>query len=470
MSDPIRSLKSRSAAPRLIARFAVPSPAAALAAAVLLCEIATNFLAAPAARAATLSTITELQPGGARAIRGEPGGAGGPEISKRSVDRYANLLGLDPIQREAAAALQQGYFESIQKISQEMQDSLKTIQDEAQNGDHSALFEKMPEIMCKHGEKRAALQRSFMDDLKSLLTPKQEEAWPKLERLRRREGLGGGMGTSMVSGSSIDLTELVPKLKLPDAETAKLDDILEQYQQDLDKAIVEREKARAERDGGDSGKITMDFDMEKIKARAAEEREAAVKVRDLNRQYERRIGALLSDESRAKLDEEFKKRSFRQIFKEPMPSKMLGAALKFDDLDASQITTLLAEKETYQREVASLNEKWMRALDKAETEGKAGGMFMLPGMSNESEELAAARKARRDLDEKTSQRIKSALNEKQREKMPKKSNSTNNVQVTNGGAGVATSTFIAADGGDGEEDSEGPTGGAIIILNTQEHQ
>lgn len=419
------------------------------------------------------SVAHAAQPAGSsvRSVRGGggPGGLGGPEISKRSVDRYASLLALDPMQREAAAALQQAYSESAQKASQEMQDSLKTLQDEAQDGDRSALFEKMPEIMRKHGEKRAALQKSFLDDLKSLLTPKQEEAWPKLERLRRREGLAGGMGMSMVSGAGIDLTELVGKLKLADTEVAKLDDTLEQYQQDLDKAIVEREKARAERDGGEPGKITMDFDMEKMKARTAEEREHAVKIRDLNRQYERRLASLLGDESRAKLDEEFKKRSFRQIFKEPYPAKAIAAALKFDDLDANQKKALLAEQEAYNREVASLNDKWMQALDKAETEGKAGGPFMLPGMGSESEELVAARKARRDLDEKTSQRVKTALNEKQRDKLPKKNNNSSNVQVTNGGAGVVTSTFIAADGGDGEEESDAPTGGAIMIINSEEH-
>lgn len=467
MIDPTRTSTRRSAARNLSSGFTLPAPAAtALAAATLAIGIAASAQAAFALSPAFTSSLSESQPSRTRAVRGGPGGASGPEITKRSVDRYATLLALDATQREAATALQQAYTEGAEKISQEMQESFKAVQDEAQDGDHSVVLDKMPEIMRKHGEKRALLQKAFLDDLKSLLTPKQEESWPKLERLRRREGHGNGMGVSMVSGSGIDLTELLPKLKLPEAETAKLDDTLEQYQQDLDKAITEREKARAERDGHEPGNFRVEFDMEKMKARNTEEREGAIKIRDLNRQYARRIGALLTDESRAKLDEEFKKRSFRQIFKEPYPAKLLGSALKFDDLDANQKKALLAEQEAYQREVASLNDKWMHALDKAETEGKAGGMFMLPGTGSESEELAAARKARRDLDDSTSKRIKTALNEKQREKLPKKSNNSNTVEVAHGGPGMFVSQTITSD--EGDEEGETAAGAAIMIINTEE--
>ncbi len=451
MNRPTHQSKPR----RLLSRFlALSAPALAVAVGTV--------------SALALSAPAHAQGSAVRSIRGGPGpgSGGGPEISKRSVDRYASLLGLDPTQREAAAALQQAYSENAQKNAQEMQDAIKAVQDDAGEGDHSAVLEKLPQIMGKHSEKRAALQKGFLDDLRSLLTPKQEESWPKLERLRRREGMGGGMNP--VSGSSIDLTELLPKLKLPDAEVAKLDDTLEQYQQDLDKALIERDKARRERDGGQTSGVRMEFDMESIKARNAEERDAAIKIRDLNRQFARRLGALLSDESRAKLDEEFKKRSFRQIFKEPYPAKAINAALKFDDLDANQKKALLAEQEAYNREVASLNDKWMQALDKAETEGKTGGMFGLPGMGNESEELAAARKARRELDEKTSQRVKTALNEKQREKLPKKNNPNNSVELAHGGAGVVTSTIIAADGAEGDDDAEAPGGTAIMIMNSQQ--
>lgn len=467
MIDHSRIAIRRSAVRDLPFRFTLPRPTATAVGA-----IAVALGIAGGAGATTVLPVAEAgwasahQPGGVRSVRGGPGGPNGPEISKKSVERYANLLGLDPTQREAANALQQAYSEASQKISQEMQESFKAVQDEAQDGDHSAVLEKMPDIMRKHGEKRAVLQKSFLDDLKSLLTPKQEEGWPKLERLRRREGHGSGMGVGMVSGSGIDLTELLPKLKLPETETVTLEDTLEQYQQDLDKAIIEREKSRADRDGNEPGNVRVEFDMEKMKARNTEEREHAIKIRDLNRQYARRIGALLTDESRAKLDEEFKKRSFRQIFKEPYPAKLLGSALKFDDLDANQKKALLAEQETYYREVASLNEKWMHALDKAETEGKAGGMFMLPGMGSESEELTAARKARRELDDKTAQRVKTALNEKQREKLPKKNNTNSSIELAHGGPGVFVSQTMTSD--EGDEDGETTSGAAIMIINSEE--
>ncbi len=387
--------------------------------------------------APTASAQTQVRTSGAR-------GLGAPEISKRSIDQYAKILKLDAAQKEAAMHLQESYSDATRRAGEEMQESMKSIREEASDGDFSGFAEKMPKIMETMGTKRAAAQESFLSDLKQMLTPAQESAWPTLERYRRREAhLAGGM----VSGSGVDLTTVVDTLKLPEADSQKLTDTLSQYEMDMDRLLQEREK--------DDGKRTdsfdfnpANFDMEKMKARMDEARVQSLKVRDLNKQYERRVASMLGDDAKIKFEAEVKKRSFRQIYREPHVTKMLNAAAKFDDLDPTQKQQIAEMKAQYEKDLNELNTKWAAALEQAETDGKAGGIPFMGG-GNESDDLKAAKQARKDLDKKFSERIKTALNDKQKDRLPKK-DSGDGMMHFGGGEGVFVQA-LEVDDGDGPQ-------------------
>jgi len=377
---------------------------------------------------------------------GGPRGFGGPEVSKRSIDQYAKILKLDAAQKEAAMHLQESYADATRRAGEEMQEAMKSIKEDASDGDFSGFGEKMPKIMEAMGKKRSAAQQSFLSDLKQLLTPAQEAAWPNLERFRRREAhLSGGM----VSGSGVDLTTVVESLKLPDADAQKMNDTLTQYEQDMDRLLVDREKD----DGKKSDSFDFDpanFDMEKMKARMDEARVQALKVRDLNKQYERRLSAMLADDARAKFEKEVKARSFRQIYREPHVSKMLNAAAKFDDLDPTQKKQIDEMKTQYEKDLSELNTKWAAALEQAETEGKAGGMPFMGG-GKESDELKAAKTARKELDKKFSERVKTALNDKQKERLPKKDTGERTMHFADGGEGGVFVHAMEVDDGEGTQ-------------------
>lgn len=401
---------------------------------------------------AAVAPLVVSAPAQAQQVRFGRGGPGGmsPEISTRSLDQYAKVLSLDEAQKEAATQLHAGYLESMKQASMEMEESMRSLGDDAEEGDASGMLEKLPEFLRKSGERRGAIQKAFLDDIRTLLTPQQEQAWPRLERLRRREA---GMRFGMVSGAGVDMVGLVDSLKLPEDEARTLDETLAQYEADVDRLLVEHEKEMSGL-GNDAKDGGVPVDFESIRARMDKSREAGVKVRDLNRQYERRLGALLSESQRPRLADEFKRRAFRQIYRESTPSRWLTAAEKFDDLAPDQREILQQVKEAYDREVTALNERWAAALEQAESEGKAGGFGFLSGGSGESEELKAAKKARRDLDERMNDRIKTALNDKQRERLPKKrpaSPESGDFVTAGPGGAVMFQSIEVSDGEDGEE-------------------
>lgn len=394
-------------------------------------------------------------------LGGGPGGGIGSEISKKSLDQYAKVLGLDTPQKEAAAQLHAGYLDAIRQVSSEMEESMRALQDEAADGDASGMMEKLPEIMRKSSERRGAIQKGFLADLRTLLTPQQDQNWAGLERLRRRES---GLRSGMVSGAGVDMISLVDSLKLPAEESKKTAEGLAQYETDLDRVLADHQKDMDELEAKRPKESGLPFDMEAIRARMDKSRETGIKVRDLNRQYERKLGAMLSEPFRPQLSDEFKKRAFRQIYRDSTPSRWLAAADKFDDLDPQQRQGLKDLKDSYDRELAALNDKWAAALEQAESEGKAGGMMFMSGGADESEELKAARKARRDLDERTSERIRTALNEKQRERLPKKrpAGDASGNFVTAGAHGAMIFQSIQVE--DGEEGEEGMVTNEVHVI------
>src|SRR5262249_37756179 len=154
-----------------------------------------------------------------------------------------------------------------QAAAKEMHDSMQSIRESAPDGDFGAMQEKIGPLMRKSGERRAALEKTFLDDFKSLLTAEQSANWPRVERLPRREPW---LRFGFVSGSSVDLTSLVDGLKLPDDARAKVRDTVEEYEQALDRVLVERENAAKEdqaKSAAAAGKGgEMNFDMDAMQA------------------------------------------------------------------------------------------------------------------------------------------------------------------------------------------------------------
>ena len=109
-------------------------------------------------------------------------------IGKSALERYGKVLGLDEAQTAAAAALHEVYAENNRAAGRAMSDKMKELEPKLQDGDMEVIEKQMPAVMEEHGKKTAEYEQTFLDDLKALLTPEQAQtAWPKLERMRRRE-------------------------------------------------------------------------------------------------------------------------------------------------------------------------------------------------------------------------------------------------------------------------------------------
>lgn len=398
-----------------------------------------------------------------------PGGGGEPPVNSRQLKKYAALLGLDADQQEAATALLEGMQTEWEAASRKTRDEMEAIRGEFQdNRDPSVFMERMPEIMRKQRQERTRLEKGFMSDFQSILTAEQQANWPIVERTYRRDST---IRTGRLSGESVDLVSLIDDLKLDPAALAQVRPILDQYEADLDRALVERNTVvdQAQQRAGDGPaaieRAAQDPEFQKLREKA---REARLKVRDTNQRYARQIAAALPDSTAGRFNTEFTKQSFPEAFRRSHTAESLEAAMKFTDLTPDQKSALEAMQAAYAIEAERSSKALMQAIEKYEATPEGylnslgGGMRMRRfggegGDADSNSPVDEARRARRELDRKTLDNLTNLLSDDQRERLPKRRERRAGGPQALGGPGGAA-ILIA-----GDDDDDGPPPGAQMV-------
>lgn len=353
---------------------------------------------------------------------GPIGGGGGDRISKRSAEKYADILGLDQSQREVLDLLHQGYEDGVKAENDKQREKMRRLSQEFQESQDRSVWEDMPKIQQEHREKLKSMEASFLKDLRAMISDEQAEKWGKVERTRRREvGLNGGA----VSGAGVDVVALVDGLKLGSSERAQFTQDLEQYEADLDRLIAE--KIKSEEDSASKlGVGQVEIDMEAMSAMMAQSREIGMKIRDLNLNYSRKIEQLVPEAKRSEWNSAFKEASFPQVYRKSTTQRQLDAALKFDDLTSDQRSQLSQALESHNQAVSAINDRLSKAVMAEEENEQGGGMIIAGGQSmrmqfgedDPDSETAKLRKEKRELDRRLTERMSSVLTKDQNDRLP----------------------------------------------------
>lgn len=353
-------------------------------------------------------------------------------MTTRSLEDYSRLLGLDETQKEAATALLDGYIAAHKTATEELEAKFEEMQQKAmESRDWQKMSNEASKMTVDYQEKTRKLEEDMLANLKGLLTPEQDAKWYQVERYRRRET---NLRYGFYSGAGVDLVRIINRSRISlNGEEAK--QILEQYEADMDRRLVEFEKMTREeeenlRKQAEAGEVDMMSRMNTVDKFAA----PAKGIRDLNKDFVRRLGLAMSEDDRAKFEAEFAKRAHPRIFRESHEQQLFAAALGFSDLDESQRTTITDLKSQYEREVKTANANLMRATESAED--TAGGMISLmmaqwmpsskEGVKEAQEEVKKARDARRELDKSFKARLDGVLKLEQRNRLPSRKPTNDN--------------------------------------------
>ncbi len=373
-----------------------------------------------ATAAAFLSLGTLVVPSLAQAQRvmiGGPGGGGGfdPGVDSRQLDRYSAFLDLSADQKDAAKALLEAYQIEFDQAASEARKVLETTRQEFQETRDPSVFEEIGPKMEAFGKRRRELDRNFMSNLHDLLSEEQQQKWPALERLRRRDT---SMRAGFLSGEGVDIVRLVDDLKFEPDVKAQVAPILEQYEMDVDRALQDRnallEQQNFMRNFNFRQGIT-----DEMRERFEKIREQSIRVQEANRRAARQIESVLPDGDRARFQSEFKERSFPRVYRSPYTMRAIESAARFDDLSSDQKKQIEELRANYSRDAAPLNERWASALEQQEKAADPVDAVFGPGPGGGgNSEVRQARDARRALDNKSLDSLKSILSTEQVERLP----------------------------------------------------
>ncbi len=357
------------------------------------------------------------QPGGeVRVIGIGPGvGIGEGMISRRSVSRYGDLLGLDDEQRKVLEVLYEGYAVAYQDARAAMTEGLQELSTRfRETQDLAAFREEMPEILEAFRDRTSSLEEGFFRDLDAILRDEQRERMDRVERMRRREtGL-----RSSVSGAGVDLIDIVDGLQI--TENADLEQALFEYEMALDRVLREGERAtnHLRRRHIDSDAVSREF---------RRLREFGLKLRDLNDRHARIIGDLLGVDDRERFMRQVRERGYPQVYRRPYVRRVIDAARGFEDLSEEQRARLGTILEEYEREAERLNEAWVREIRASDEQDGAntfvtlgGGRVSFAGGGDSDTPLARAMRARRDLDRRIEEEVLALLGDRLSERLPRR--------------------------------------------------
>jgi hypothetical protein len=339
-----------------------------------------------------------------------------PSLGMRQLRQYALLLELSADQKSAAEELLGGYEREYRAISVRMKEVGKSIQEEYDNDEEIDVWREVwPKVIKNFMQKTDKLDKGLMDDLKTLLDSAQQARWPQVERLHRRQST---LKHGSRAGEQIDLVDLVEGLRLDSGAMQSAAALLEQYAADLDRELAARNKFIE--DGMDRFfDVWMTWDETKMKELYGEMNKLSQKIVDVNRTYAKQIQGVLPPERQGEFDLKVKLATYPRVYKKTYTTRVLEAAEALADLDAGQREGIKGIRESFERESATINEKWAAALAEKEAKDQDNPMMFMWG-GEEDPKIVEARKQRKDLEKKTVDSIKAILTEEQRKKLPEK--------------------------------------------------
>jgi len=359
------------------------------------------------------------------------GGPSGPPISSKEFDRFVGVLRLDESQAEIAQSLFESMLSEYEDIRRDLQKHSDMLREEFEETRDPAIYEDMIPVQERARKKTKELEARFMEDLRLVITDDQAENWDRLERMRRRDKtLSNPMG---VSGAGVDLIQIVDDMDLAESSMHEMSPVLERYELDLDRALVDRSRLNEEQEKkfreshqpGEGG--TMAFDIEEFQASAAAMREIELKLREVNQRFAAQLGGMMDETTRGEFDRMVREASFPKVYRRSYTGRAFDRAMGFDDLTDDQRSQIEAFRDQYDRELASVNDRWAAAEAEAEEDGSSqqmllggGNMVIQVGDGSQNEAVKEARLARKALDDKYYDRVKQLMTPDQADRLPRK--------------------------------------------------
>lgn len=283
----------------------------------------------------------------------------GPLVSADEVQNLARLAGLSSDQTEAITALREGLDADFKGAVRARQQAWDDIQAESQDHPQADQTKAYEAAARRFRSRCGEIELAFLSDVKSILTEEQASHWGDFERYRRRAHSNGWWQRP---ATDADLVKIVTGLGLDEAQMEPVRPLLDEYERELDPAIVARMALKRE-----AAEIDFGSDYDKRNAwygRAYDQTQPIdQRLAGINRKYARLITPLLPAARQEEFSTRFAAASYINLYTPSEDRKKIDAAEKLADLTESQKADLAGILGPFRKNVAVVEREAERLED-----------------------------------------------------------------------------------------------------------
>ena len=338
-----------------------------------------------------------------------------PTITSEELERYAGVLSLSDDQVAFANDLLVGFQRDHSEVAERIELVFEGAREEFRETRDRRVWEEMGKVLEKLGEEIEGQEKVFFDDFQLVLNEDQLSQWPRIERMRLRISTLDRGG--LVSGETVDLTAIAEDAEWTPGVREAASPVLQRYELEMHSALTERNEVYDE--GQERAtELWMAQDFDTIEELFEDAREAAVRLRDINRKYAAQVERVIEEEeARSAFAVAFKERSFPRVYSDTVVDRGFATVEEMSDLSEDQRSQVGDLKARFARELATVNDGLAKAIEENELERSAMQMF---GRQGQPEPVREAREARSDLVERYEGQLRALLTEDQARRLPER--------------------------------------------------
>lgn len=349
-----------------------------------------------------------------------------PDFLARDMNLFVETLQVEDWQRPILETLLEDYQVSFNAGVDQVRQKMADLKDVVAGASPDRVMSMIMGPIDQWTREKAVLRDKFLEDVKSQLSPAQQENWPRFERALRREK---HLDQGELSGESVNLLLVLRETQLSPQAFSAIRPTVDDYEMRLDEALQTRQSQIASvQEDVKNAMSANDFDaglraMSMIMA-------SRVMVRQAQDAGIESIAAALSDAGEEAAAAEFKasalQRGYAKVYRDDPILPLFAQALEITDLTPDQRGALVALQGSYLQEVDAVNLRFVEVLRVEEPREPERRIAMMKArqanqpvtVSRESEAIAAIRSEREDLYQRTREAIFAILNPEQQAQLP----------------------------------------------------
>lgn len=349
-----------------------------------------------------------------------------PDFLARDMNLFVETLAIEEWQRPILETLLEDYQVSFNAGVEQVRQKMADMKDAVAGASPDRVMAMIMGPIDQWTREKVVLRDRFLEDVKSQLSPAQQENWPRFERALRREKY---LDQGELSGESLNLLLVLRETELSPQAMSAIRPVVDDYEMRLDEALQTRQSQIASvQEDVKNAMAANDFDaglraMSQIMA-------SRVGVRQAQDTGIDSIAEALRESSEEAAGAEFRasalQRGYAKVYRDDPIVPLFARALEIEDLTADQRGALIALQGAYLQEVDAVNLRYVDVLRAEEPREPQRRIEMMKARqrgetitgNRESPGIVAIRTEREDLYQRTREAIFAILNPEQQAQLP----------------------------------------------------